>query len=195
MTQRSRILFPGCPYHVTVRGFQHRRVFQDSDDCRTFIRLLDPEIRRQQNSVWVWALMSNHIHLILVPDLASSIQDAMEESLDAYSEAFHVRHGLAGPLWQDRIYAAVLDRQEVLWKAVRYVERNPVEAGLVQRAEDYPWSSAAYHCGRRTHDPLVAQDSPLRDAISDWSGWLDMPERVPTGSRAAKRVTRMTYRR
>lgn len=77
------------------------------------------------------------------------------------------------------MYFSVLDRQAFLWKAVRYVERNPLRAGLVRRAEDFPWSSAAHHCGLRPDDPLIASDSPLRGAIRGWSDWLAEPDPWP----------------
>jgi putative transposase len=193
MASRSRIVFPGCPHHVIVRGERRRRLFLDAGDVDCFV----DQVRRAsaEAPVWAWAVMSNHVHLILVPDRAASIGNAMNACMQAYERAFESRYGPGGPLWQSRVYASVLDRQEFLWKAVRYVERNPVEAGIVRRAEDYRWSSAAYHCGLRETDPLVADDSPLRGAIGDWSGWLGAREPHPvkrTGT-SSRFVSRLEY--
>jgi REP-associated tyrosine transposase len=87
-----------------------------------------------------------------------------------YAEFFNARYGLVGHLWQGRFRSSVMDEHHLL-NGVRYVERNPVRAGLVQRAEDYPWSSAAAHCGLR-QDPLISDDLPLLRDVPDWSSWL-----------------------
>ena len=147
-------------------------MFVDHRDYRAFIDLAAQEMPSAGVAVWAYALMRNHVHFIAVPDDVDSIPDAAARCLAAYEEAFRRRHGDDGRLWEDRLYVSVLDRQEFLWRAVCYVERNPVRAGIVLRGEDYPWSSAAYHCGERAHDPLIAPDSPLPGAIHDWSGWL-----------------------
>ena len=75
-----------------------------------------------------------------------------------------------GHVWQGRFYSTALDESH-LWAAVGYVERNPVRAGMVRRAEKYPWSSAAAHCGHRP-DPLLAGDWPPSEVDIDWSAWL-----------------------
>lgn len=187
MPSRARTLFSGLPHHVTQRGYRHRVVFRDDEDARLFLDIFREEAREAHVAVWAWALMTNHVHLILVPREATSMATALGKSLLHYETVFRGRHGLDEPLWQPRFYASVLDRQEFLWRAVRYVERNPVEARMVRRAEDYEWSSAAYHCGLRERDPLVAPDSPLPGAIGDWSGWLASPDWTPAHRRFRKK--------
>jgi REP-associated tyrosine transposase len=79
----------------------------------------------------------------------------------------------SGHLWQGRFFSSALD-EAYLWAALRYVERNPVRARLVRKAESYPWSSAAAHCGRR-EDPVLTTARPWRErlaAVADWSAWL-----------------------
>jgi REP-associated tyrosine transposase len=187
MSPPIRTLFSGCPHHVTQRGYRHRVVFQDDPDTRLFLDVLSEEAAEAHVAVWTWALMANHVHLILVPREATSIATALGGCLARYEAAFEARHGLTGRLWQPRFYASVLDRQEFLWRAVRYVERNPVAARIVPRAEDYRWSSAAYHCGLRATDPLVSPDSPLPGAIADWSRWLAAPDWTPERRRIRKK--------
>jgi transposase len=86
----------------------------------------------------------------------------------------HRTRRLTGHLWQGRPFSCPLDGEH-LWVAARYVERNPVRAGLVPRAEEYPWSSAAAHCGLR-RDPLVAGDLERRGVVEDWASWLAEPD-------------------
>src|SRR5690606_33572303 len=83
---------------------------------------------------------------------------------------FNTRHGLDGHLWQGRFYSCPLDEPHA-WAAVRYVECNPLRAGMTERAETYPWSSAAAHCNQRP-DPLLAADFPPPGVIEDWAEWL-----------------------
>jgi putative transposase len=119
--------------------------------------------------------MRNHVHLIAVPDDCDSLPEAMSDCLERYALAFNRRNGRTGPLWNRRCHASMI-QQRYLWAAIRYVERNPVRARIAERAEDYPWSSAAYHCGVRDDDPLVSTASPLKGALGDWSSWLEEPD-------------------
>jgi putative transposase len=178
MPSRARIVFPGYPHHIVQRSDQHRNAFLDDEDRRTFIAFL-AEASEPRLAIWAYALMPNHVHLIGVPSRRDAIGLAVERSFARYEEWFRAKYRPDGPLWKPRLYFSVLDRQAFLWKAVRYVERNPLRAGMVRRAEDYVWSSAAHHCGMRPDDPLIARDSPLRGAVRGWSGWLAEPDPWP----------------
>jgi putative transposase len=98
----------------------------------------------------------------------------MRDTQQAYSAYMNRRLAQSGHLWQGRFYSTVLDESH-LWAAVAYVERNPVRAGMVQRAEEYPWSSAAAHCGRR-RDPVLAEDWPPAGVVPDRSAWLSQEQ-------------------
>jgi REP-associated tyrosine transposase len=90
------------------------------------------------------AWMPNHVHLVAVPLQPDSFAKAFRRAHSMYARWFNRKYGLSGYLWQDRFFSCPLD-EDHFWAAMRYVERNPVRAGLVARAEDYPWSSAAFH--------------------------------------------------
>ena len=94
----------------------------------------------------------------------------MRDTHQAFSSYVNRKLHESGHLWQGRYFSSVLD-DSYLWSAVRYVERNPVRAGLVERAEQYPWSSAAGHCGLRI-DPLLSGNLERSDHVGDWSAWL-----------------------
>jgi putative transposase len=87
-----------------------------------------------------------------------------------YAQHSNWKRSLTGHVWESRFFSCPLDEGH-LWAAVRYVERNPVRAGMVQRAEDYPWSSAAAHCGH-TQDALLSDPCGLVERVPDWSAWL-----------------------
>ncbi len=80
------------------------------------------------------------------------------------------RNGWSGHLWANRYFSTPLEDAH-LWNVIRYIELNPVRAGLVERAEDYPWSSARAHCGL-SQDPLLSNEVIFASAISDWSDYL-----------------------
>jgi putative transposase len=142
----------------------------DDIDRLVYIKKLIAHCAIESVKIWAWCLMSNHIHLIAVPGRQNSLSRAIQRIHGEYAEYFNARYSKVGHLWQGRFNSPVLDDRH-LWNAVRYVERNPVRAGMVKRAEDHPWSSAAAHCGLRT-DRIISNDLPLIEEIADWSAWL-----------------------
>jgi putative transposase len=116
--------------------------------------------------------MPNHVHLVVVPANRDGMHRALRAVHSQYAQRLNrIRH-VSGHVWQGRFYSSALDARHFL-NAVRYVELNPVDAGLVRKAEDYPWSSAGARCGLR-HDPLIEprHQSELLQGIEDWSSWL-----------------------
>jgi putative transposase len=114
--------------------------------------------------------MSNHVHLIVVPRRSDSIALALKHTHGRYAAYFNARHLSSGHVWQGRYYSCPLDPAH-LWAAMRYTELNPVRAGLAAAAEDYPWSSAALHCGHFDGDATVDLE-PWREAW-DSTGWSE----------------------
>jgi len=173
MSRVARIVAPGFPHHITQRGNRRADVFETEADREAYLRFLRTYCEKRGLSIWAYCLMTNHIHLVAVPAKEASMSEAMRDTHTVYAMYFNTRTQLSGHVWQGRFYSCVLDDAH-LWAAVRYVETNPVRAGLVKRAEEYPWSSAVSHCERR-HDDILAADLPLLEDISDWSAWLHEP--------------------
>jgi len=116
--------------------------------------------------------MPNHVHHVIVPATAIGMSRALCAVHGQFAQRINRMRGITGHLWQGEYRSSPLDVSHFL-NAVRYVERNPVAAGLVAKAEDYTWSSAACHCGLRD-DPMlesVSSSTVLAD-ISDWRSWL-----------------------
>jgi len=118
--------------------------------------------------------MNNHVHHIAVPDKERALSHAFQRIHGAYAIYFNTRHTKTGHLWQGRYKACLLDEAH-LWNAVRYVERNPIRAELVKRAEEYRWSSAAAHCGLR-QDGVLSPGLPLIESIENWPEWLSVED-------------------
>ena len=170
MPRMARAVIPGVAHHVTQRGNRREAVFFDDCDRQKYCQLL-LEHAPGGVATLAYCLMPNHVHFICIPAREDALSAAFGPVNLCYTQYINWRHELTGRLWQGRFYSCSMDEPH-LWAAIRYVERNPVRAKLVARAEDYPWSSARAHCGQR-HDPIVA---PLPSEIcipaSQWSGWL-----------------------
>ena len=170
MSRRARIILPGVPHHVVQRGNRRTAVFSDDSDRLMYLHFLRKYSTLHDLKIWAYVLMTNHIHLIAVPQSDNSLSLAFRDIHGTYATVFNKKHGWTGHLWQSRFYSCVLDDRH-LCAAVRYVERNPVRAGLVIRAEDYPWSSAPAHMVRQ-RDPYLDDELPFIHEIENWSAWL-----------------------
>ncbi|MFQ5808338.1 MAG: transposase [Armatimonadota bacterium] len=164
------MVVPGVAHHVTQRGNREADVFLSPADHHAYVEKLGVAAGRHGMDVWAYCLMTNHVHLIAVPQTPLSLAHALRDAHTAYALRLNRQLGTTGHVWQGRFFSCVLDDTH-LWTAVRYVERNPVRAGIVARAEDYAWSSAAAHCGLR-HDPLLSPHFPPSDVVMDWADWL-----------------------
>jgi putative transposase len=114
--------------------------------------------------------MTNHVHLIAVPEREESLARAIGEAHRRYTRMKNFVAGVRGYLFQGRFSSCVLDQQQLL-AAGRYVERNPVAAEMVKMPQEYPWSSCRYHCGLTEHDPLIG-DCKLPTMVDDWARFL-----------------------
>jgi len=182
MPRHARFVHPGVPHHVTQRGNRRGQVFFTEADYRTYLRWLCGYAGVHGVEVLAYCLMSNHVHLVVVPANKDSLQLTLRHLHMRYAQCLNRRKDWMGHVWQGRYFASVLDEPH-FWAAVRYVERNPVRAGMVGRAEDYRWSSARAHCGLCPDSVLSTGNrwQRLFAGIGDWSAWLaagDDPQRL-----------------
>jgi REP-associated tyrosine transposase len=170
MPRLPRVVVPGLPHHVTARGNRGLDVFFTADDRQQYLVWLARYAQLHGLRTWAYCLMPNHVHLVVVPSEADSIARVLRPLQMRCAQRTNGLNEWAGHVWQDRYYSCVMDDAH-LWEAVRYVERNPVRARLVEVAEAYPWSSAPAHCDGRP-DPVLSPDLPLLQNVDDWSAWL-----------------------
>jgi putative transposase len=173
MPRIARFVVAGVPHHVTQRGNRRGTVFFCNDDRQSYLRLLGDYATEHEVEVLAYCLMTNHVHLVAVPRTADGLHRMLRPLHMRHAQRVNRAHGWKGHLWQGRYFSSALD-DEYFWAAIRYVELNPIRAGMVRRAEDYEWSSAAAHCGIR-RDPLLSASDVWRrrlGAIGDWSAWL-----------------------
>jgi putative transposase len=171
MPRIARVVVPGLPHHVTQRGNRRVETFRSDKDRRIYLMLIGEYADRHRLDVWAYALMPNHVHLVAVPEHNDSLACAIRDAHGMYASYFNRTYGLEGHLWQGRYFSCAMNPDHTT-TAVRYVERNPVRAGIVDRAQDYEWSSAAAHCGVRC-DSLLPDEFPPGFWPADWSpGWM-----------------------
>ena len=182
---------PGVPHHLTQRGNRQEQVFHEDRDYRRFLELLALYAPQHGLSVLAYCLMPNHVHLVAVPQREDSLGAALKPLFLRYAQHVNWRHKLSGRLWQGRFFSCPMDEAHSR-AAIRYVERNPVRASLVRKAEQYAWSSAAAHCGLRTDSLLADLPPDWSVAPADWSAWLAEapPERELAMLRAHTRTGR-----
>jgi putative transposase len=144
---------------------------QDSDRI-TYLELLRQYSTLHGLSLLGYCLMSNHIHLIAVPHSAQAMAQTLKYAHGRYASYWNARQSASGHVWQGRFYSCPLDDTH-LWQALRYVELNPLRAGLVAAAEAWRWSSAAAHCGREAPDTMLAmQPWRKRWTALEWAEFL-----------------------
>ena len=169
MARLARVVVEGVAHHVTQRGNRRQQTFFSDADYAAYRTLLAEGCQAAGVQVWGYCLMPNHVHLILTPSDAGGLRAALAEAHRRYSRRVNFREGWRGYLWQGRFASAPMDGAHLL-ACARYVELNPVRAGLAAQAQDWPWSSARAHLAGRD-DGLVSLQ-PLLDQVGDWAEFL-----------------------
>jgi putative transposase len=189
MSRFARAVAVGFPHHITQRGTDRDCVFFTNADRDIYLDLLRTSAGQSSLRILAYCLMPNHIHLVAVPDEQDSLAVALRRTHGRYANYLNARRGRTGHLWQNRFYSCPLDGDH-LSVALRYVERNPIRAGLAESADLYRWSSASAHL--TGHDPrniLNMQFWQDRGAAEDWRSLLATPEELL----AVRRLQRATF--
>ena len=173
MPRLARTVSARVPHHITQRGNRREPVFFTDEDRTAYLDWLKEYAERSEVDILAYCLMTNHIHLIAVPASEESLHSLLKPLHMRYAQRINRAKGWKGHLWQGRFFSSALD-DAYLWAAIRYVERNPVRARIVRKAENYRWSSAAGHCGL-IDDPVLTRKATWKRqfaGIGDWSAWL-----------------------
>ncbi len=179
MPRLARTVFAGIPHHVTQRGNRRENVFYADEDRLIYLKWLKEYSQKNHLEILAYCLMTNHVHLAVIPKREDGLQAVFKPLHMRYAQRLNREKGWTGHVWQGRYFSSPLD-VDYLWATIRYVERNPVRAGMVARAEDYPWSSAAAHCGLKDDEHLCNRKAWQRQLsqITDWSAWLAEADEV-----------------
>jgi putative transposase len=169
MARIARVVVPGLPHHIVQRGNRRQTVFFSDDDRRIYLDYLGIYAKAAGIHFWGYCLMDNHVHIIAIPDKEDSFARGFSEAHRRYTRMVNFREGWRGFLWEGRFKSYPLSEYH-LYAAMRYIERNPVRAKIVESAWDYPWSSAKAHVFRQK-DPLL-ESNLLVSEIEDWGSFL-----------------------
>ncbi|MBT8482789.1 MAG: transposase [Myxococcales bacterium] len=164
-------LQPGYCYHVLNRGNGKAPLFLDRVDYRAFVELLAGMKARYEIGLLAFCLMPNHFHLVLRAGATGAVSAAMQWVQTSYVSRFRVKYESSGHIFQGRFKSFPIQSDEHLVSVMRYVERNPVRAKLVERATSWPWSSARWRSGA---DHWL-DESPV-DLGSDWAAYVNAPQ-------------------
>ena len=154
MARPLRLTVPGYPHHVILRGNNRQAVALDDVDRRRLLDGIGEQAALAKVAVHSYVLMSNHLHLLLTPETADGIPQMMQALGRAYVRAFNRRHGRSGTLWEGRYRSTLVEAERYLLACMAYIDLNPVRAGMVATAADYPWSGHGHLVGLRV-DPLI----------------------------------------
>jgi len=164
MPRIARVCAINYPHHVTQRGNNRADVFFEDEDRVFYLKTLGIYSKKYGLDIWAYCLMTNHVHILAVPEREDSLARGIGGTNLIYTQYINHKYNRSGRLWQNRFYSTVTEKEEYLWAVARYIERNPVKAGLVKKSEFYPWSSAKAHI-LNTRDEMLS------------GNWLDENER------------------
>lgn len=164
MARKPRLVLPGVALHIVQRGNDRMACFKDDSDYLFYLGRLRALAPRHECNVHAYCLMRNHVHLLITPDTGSGCAMLMKELSQPYAHYFNTRYARTGTLWEGRYRACVAESARYVIACYRYIELNPVRAGVVGHPGLYPWSSYAVNCGERA-DPLIVSHAEF-DALA-----------------------------
>ena len=174
MPRQARIVVAGELFHVTQRGNYKQKIFEDNIDRGHYLKLFEEYKNKHGLEVFAFCLMDNHVHWIVKPRQVESLAQTICRCHQRYAYYRHKKRNVLGHLWQERFYSCLLQGEHIR-QAIRYVERNPVRAGMVDHPWDYGWSSARAHLGKE-YKVITLSDPSMYFGKIDWKDFISQPE-------------------
>jgi putative transposase len=162
MARLPRLILPGQAHHVILRGNNRQAIFFSDLDRQHLLVTLAEVATQYQVAVHAYVLMDNHLHLLLSPATAEALSRMMQSLGRRYVGWFNARHQRSGTLWEGRFRAGLVEGERHLLACMRYIELNPIRAGLCVEPAQWSWSSAAHHLG-------LARNSLITEHELYWS--------------------------
>lgn len=170
MARIKRIVIPNTPHHVTQRGVRSMNIFFKHDDYEYYKKILFEQSKIHGLKIVSYCLMTNHVHLIVIPKTKESLAKAIGETHRLYTRKINFEQKVKGHLFQERFYSTPLDDEHFL-HALKYVEQNPVKAHMVKYPWNYKYSSATYRLKLIQEDKLLSNHK-LIDGIENYKNFL-----------------------
>ena len=169
MPRIPRLVVPGYPHHVTQRGNRRQRTFFNTQDYKAYSGFITEALPKAECEIWAYCFMPNHVHFVIVPQHTNSLALLFKEAHRRYTRRINFRENWRGHLWQERFHSFVMDDRHLI-ATVRYVELNPVAAGLYERPQDWRWSSV--HAHLHAEDDDLVSVIPMLERCPDWKEYL-----------------------
>ena len=192
MARPLRIAFEGALYHVTSRGDRQENVYETDDDRNKYLSILCDVCNRFNWEVHAYCLMSNHYHL-LIETHEANLSKGMRQLNGVYSQAFNRNHGLVGHVFQGRFKSILVEKESYLLELSRYIVLNPVRAGMVDSAAQWPWSSYRQTIGLENRQAFLNVEYVLshfsrspRQAVQLYSKFVSQGRSHPSPWKALK---------
>ena len=167
MPRIARAVAEGFPHHVIQRGNNRADIFFDEEDRRQYLRLVKKYSEKWSTSMFAYCLMTNHCHILIRPSTESALYKMMQGVTLCYTQHVNRKYGRTGRLWESRYHSCIVNEEKYLWAVARYIEQNPVRAGIVSKAEDYDYSSARAHV-KGTSDEVLGEELFTNDRRQDY---------------------------
>jgi len=164
----ARLIVPDVPVHIVQRGHDRGDCFLEEADYRAYLDGLRTYAMRFNCTVHAYCLMTNHVHLLVTPGEATGCAQLMKHVAQRYSKRLNAKQGRTGTLWEGRFYSALVMTAHYALACYRYIELNPVRAGLVKHPADYRWSSY-----------LANTHSRLDDFVTPHAAYTALGENAP----------------
>jgi putative transposase len=169
MPRIARIVGIGYPHHIIQRGNNRENIFFDQEDRRLYLKWLKKYSLECGCAVHAYCLMSNHVHLLVVPQYNYSLAKTMQKLSLRFTQHINKKYKRTGRLWECRFYSALVDKELYFWSIGRYIERNPVRAKIVSKPDEYQWSSAKANITAKEMDfikPIWQDDTEREEYIT-----------------------------
>lgn len=191
MPRIARAVAQGFPHHVIQRGNNKADIFFDEEDRRQYLGLVKKYSEKWSASMLAYCLMTNHCHMMIRPSSESSLFKMMQGVTLCYTQHVNRKYERTGRLWESRYHSCIVGEERYLWAVARYIEQNPVQAGIVSRAEDYDYSSARSHV-KGIDDEVLGEELFTHDRREDYIKLLN--SRIPEEEKNAVRYCTRTGR-
>ena len=145
MPRPARLNLPDIPQHVTQRGNNRQACFFSDDDYLLYLDLLAESCHKHRCELHAYVLMTNHVHLLITPGTPGGVSLVMQDVGRNYVCTINRTYRRSGTMWEGRFKSSLVDKERYCLTCYRYIELNPVQAGMVQHPGDYPWSSFLYN--------------------------------------------------
>lgn len=168
MPRKERLILDESYYHVFTRGNDRKQIFKKDADYQVFLSIIRKYLGKFQIAITNYCLMPNHLHLLVFIEMGGELSKFMKAILQVYANYHRKEYDSIGFLYQNRFKSLLIKEESYLMECARYIERNPLRAGLVSDIFSWPWSSF-FHYAKGIKDGIITKENPAFEALASTS--------------------------